>query len=185
MTSTREPAHWPMLHPPLPSDDENVLDGATDEGTPNTWPATAGEFAARWNARTPEERERLTQTLTENAVTSAHCLHVHHDLIDQIDESNQALAALRDEHDEALRQLGASRVRHTRQSHELTIDVPSVPYGPQHVATTVADAAYYRSAARSIRHAAARGEAFAGSNVTETVAKLCDEVADKLGEVTA
>lgn len=65
-------------------------------------------------------------------------------------------------------------------THTITVDVPSVPYGPKHVATTVADADYYRSAANHIRSAAARGEAFAGSNLTETVAKLCDEVADKL-----
>ncbi|MFF9565749.1 hypothetical protein ACF1AJ_20540 [Leifsonia sp. NPDC014704] len=65
-------------------------------------------------------------------------------------------------------------------SHTLSIEVPSVPYGPHHVATLVADADYYRAAAKNIRHQAARGEAFAGSNLTETVAKLCDEVAAQL-----
>lgn len=36
--------------------DNTRLDGATTWGTPNTWPADAGEFAARWNARTPDQR---------------------------------------------------------------------------------------------------------------------------------
>ena len=39
---------------PLNPDD---LDGATDEGRPLSYPATPGEFAARWNKWTPERRE--------------------------------------------------------------------------------------------------------------------------------
>ncbi|PPF39949.1 hypothetical protein [Pseudoclavibacter sp. AY1H1] len=58
--------------------------------------------------------------------------------------------------------------------------VPSVPFPPAGTTENSADADYYRSAAESIRFQASRGNAFAGSNVTETVAKLCDAVADSL-----
>lgn len=55
--------------------------------------------------------------------------------------------------------------------------VPSIPYPPENTTRDRADADYYRSAAESIRYQASRGNAFAGSNVTETVAKLCEAVA--------
>lgn len=64
--------------------------------------------------------------------------------------------------------------------HVLTVTVPSVPYGPEGVPVEQADADYYRAAARNIRRAKQRGNSFAGSNLTETVAKLCDAVADSL-----
>ncbi|PPF56074.1 hypothetical protein C5B94_03905 [Clavibacter michiganensis] len=65
------------------------------------------------------------------------------------------------------------------EPHTITVAVPSVPYGPD-LPARQRDADYYRSAARSIRTRAQRGQAFAGSNVTETVAKLCDAAADAL-----
>jgi len=64
--------------------------------------------------------------------------------------------------------------------HIITVAVPSVPFGPEGVPVTKRDAKYYREAARNIRFHASRGRAFSGSNVTETVAKLCDAVADSL-----
>ena len=67
--------------------------------------------------------------------------------------------------------------------HTLTVSVPSVPYGPKGVPSEQADAAYYRSAARNIRYRASRGNSFAGSNLTETVAKLCDLVAEALSKI--
>ena len=67
--------------------------------------------------------------------------------------------------------------------HAVAINVPSVPYGPKGISAEKADAGYYRSAARTIRHAAQRGQSFAGSNLTETVAKLCDSVADALSKM--
>jgi hypothetical protein len=64
--------------------------------------------------------------------------------------------------------------------HVLTVTVPSVPHGPIGVPVEQADADYYRAAARNIRYAKQRGRSFAGSNLTETVAKLCDAVAESL-----
>lgn len=64
--------------------------------------------------------------------------------------------------------------------HVLTVNVPSIPYGPQGVSVERADADYYRAAARNIRHHAQRGNAFAGSNLTETVAKPCEAAAEAL-----
>lgn len=58
--------------------------------------------------------------------------------------------------------------------------IPSVPHGPLGVPADAADADYFRSAARNIRAQAQRGNAFSGSNVTETVAKLCDAAAAAL-----
>ena len=66
--------------------------------------------------------------------------------------------------------------------HVIVVGVPSVPYGPLGIDPRRADADYYRDAARNIRHQAARGEAFAGSNLTETVALLCEAVARSLDE---
>lgn len=59
-------------------------------------------------------------------------------------------------------------------NHRVLLDVPSVPYGPRHVTPSEADADYYRAAAAHIRSQARRGEAFAGSNLTESVARLCE-----------
>ncbi|WP_144719264.1 hypothetical protein [Agrococcus jejuensis] len=58
--------------------------------------------------------------------------------------------------------------------------IPSVPFGPIGVPHARADANYYRLAARNIRSAAARGGGFAGSNLTETVARLCEAAAEAL-----
>lgn len=64
----------------------------------------------------------------------------------------------------------------------LTVAVPSVPFGPTGVPVREADADYYRAAARNIRHHKALGNAFAGSNLTETVARLCEAAADALDQ---
>lgn len=69
------------------------------------------------------------------------------------------------------------------QPHILSINIPSVPYGPEGVPVEQADADYYRAAARNIRHAQQSGRSFAGSNLTETVARLCDSVADALSGI--
>jgi len=66
-------------------------------------------------------------------------------------------------------------VEHTR-----VVGIPSVPFGPQGVEVVKADADYYRAAARNIRSMARRGESFTGSNLTETVAKLCEAAAEAL-----
>lgn len=64
--------------------------------------------------------------------------------------------------------------------HVVTVKVPTVPFGPKGIPAREADADYYRAAARNIRFQASRGNAFAGSNLTETVARLCDAVAEVL-----
>jgi hypothetical protein len=43
------------------------LDGATDVGGLLSYPATPGEFAARWNAWTPERREAWLREAIRNA----------------------------------------------------------------------------------------------------------------------
>lgn len=65
-------------------------------------------------------------------------------------------------------------------THHLMVAIPSIPYGPVGIPEAAADADYYRAAARNIRHAKAQGNAFAGSNLTESVAKLCEAAAEAL-----
>lgn len=53
----------PCYHPPglveanTKTLDAMVLEGATDEGAPFSYPKTPGEFAARWNKWSPERRQ--------------------------------------------------------------------------------------------------------------------------------
>lgn len=67
-------------------------------------------------------------------------------------------------------------------SHERTIKIPTVFGGPKHLTPEESDAMYYREAAASIRwnwrHAKNKG--FAGSNLTEAVARLCEAAAESL-----
>lgn len=64
---------------------ETTLDGATERGPENSWPANAGEFAARWNAQTPEKREEWTRALVRDAEASLHCaLARHDDMVKQV-----------------------------------------------------------------------------------------------------
>lgn len=65
------------------------------------------------------------------------------------------------------------------QPHIAVVSIPRVPFGPEGAPRTV-DARYYRDAARNIRSQAERGNGFAGSNLTESVARLCDAAADAL-----
>lgn len=64
--------------------------------------------------------------------------------------------------------------------HVLTVAIPSIPYGPILVPVREADADYYRAAAKNIRHQKAQSNAFAGSNLTEAVARLCEATAEAL-----
>jgi hypothetical protein len=63
---------------------------------------------------------------------------------------------------------------------QVLVHVPHIPFGPKGMPGNLTDADYYRSAARTIRHQANVGEPFAGSLVTEAVAKLCDNAAEAL-----
>lgn len=65
-------------------------------------------------------------------------------------------------------------------THTRTLNIPSIPGGPDGIPVTEADANYYKSAARNIRWHFRNGESFAGSNVTETVARLCEAAANAL-----
>jgi hypothetical protein len=64
--------------------------------------------------------------------------------------------------------------------NEVLVNVPHIVFGPKDAPARAPDAQYYRSAARNIRHQANVGQPFAGPNVTEAVAKLCDNAADAL-----
>lgn len=67
-------------------------------------------------------------------------------------------------------------------STERTIKIPTVPGGPKHLTPAQSDAMYYREAAANIRwnFRHAKNEGFAGSNVTEAVARLCEAAAEAL-----
>lgn len=65
-------------------------------------------------------------------------------------------------------------------THERAVAIPGVMYGPLGIEPAKADADYYRAAARNIRYHKERGNAFAGSNLTEAVAKLCEAAAEAL-----
>jgi hypothetical protein len=68
------------------------------------------------------------------------------------------------------------------ECNDRLVSIPHVPHGPQGVAQDEADADYYRKAAENIRYHKVHGHAFAGSNVTEAVAKLCEAAADALSK---
>jgi len=55
------------------------LEGATSAGDPWAYPAAAGEFAARWNAAPPEERERRVQGMVTASQRSARCFDYDHE----------------------------------------------------------------------------------------------------------
>jgi hypothetical protein len=67
-----------------------------------------------------------------------------------------------------------------RAESYVLVHVPHILFGEKGMPENLEDADYYRSAARSIRHQANVGQAFAGSKVTEAVAKLCDNAAEAL-----
>lgn len=54
------------------------LDGATDVGAENSYPASPGEFAARWNAHTEGGRERMLQGIIDNADRGSRCWKMNH-----------------------------------------------------------------------------------------------------------
>lgn len=53
--------------------DTTDLAGATTPGEPNAHPANAGEFAARWNAMTPDQRERAWKSIAERLEHGERC----------------------------------------------------------------------------------------------------------------
>lgn len=55
----------------------DVLLGATDEGDPAAFPASAGEFAARWNRWPPERRENFVRRMIETSQIAMRCLEQH------------------------------------------------------------------------------------------------------------
>jgi hypothetical protein len=64
--------------------------------------------------------------------------------------------------------------------NEVLVNVPYIVVGPEGWPLHLVGPEYYRFAAKEIRHQANVGQPFAGANVTEAVAKLCDNAADAL-----
>jgi hypothetical protein len=56
----------------------STLNGATALGPANAYPADAGEFAARWNQRTPVQREALVRLLRDGSERAAQCFQQDH-----------------------------------------------------------------------------------------------------------
>lgn len=55
-----------------------TLDGATEPGPENTYAADAGQFAARWNALTPEQRDTFVQGHNRNSELVIQCIASNH-----------------------------------------------------------------------------------------------------------
>lgn len=55
-----------------------VLHGATEEPAPNVLVGSPGEFAARWNRWSSEDRERVTRTLVEQSAAAVRCFVEDH-----------------------------------------------------------------------------------------------------------
>lgn len=64
---------------------------------------------------------------------------------------------------------------HLEYVDTVTVPRPTVPHGPEHLTTDEADASYFREASRTLE----QRRAF-GSNLTRTIARLLDQVADQL-----
>lgn len=58
---------------------DTLLDGATTPGAPNTWPANAGEYAARWNAHDPQWREDHVTGHVDIAQRASRCIEHDHE----------------------------------------------------------------------------------------------------------
>lgn len=96
------------------------LDGATTIAAPGTESRNAGEFAARWNAMTNEQRELAWRTVREGLARGTACFTERHE---------EALA---------------------RRADRIEIRIPHVPHGPKGVPEHIADAHYLLEAASHI-----------------------------------
>lgn len=64
---------------------DTTLDGATNEPAPEVMTGDAGEFAARWNTATPEQREDRWQRMQRAFDVSNKCFQEDHEaLLDQV-----------------------------------------------------------------------------------------------------
>ena len=68
------------------------LAGATTEGEPFAWPKDAGEFAARWNATLPMERDKLVEIMVRNAQEATMCFVANHK--GELEQAQDALRRL-------------------------------------------------------------------------------------------
>lgn len=66
------------------------------------------------------------------------------------------------------------------EADTVTVPRPHVPFGPMRVPENEADADYLRAAVKNIRYAESNGRGLFGSNLTNTVCKLLNDVADAL-----
>lgn len=99
-----EQPHEPHRHGPTGYEvcggveDRTALAGATHRGPDNSWPASAGELAARWNAASPDRREELAHEIIDARRIAAGCLEMHHveRLRDPLEWRRDAVAAAAD-----------------------------------------------------------------------------------------
>lgn len=75
--SPRIPLDVSDLDGRLPLLDSSRLEGATESGDPATVPVVPGEFAARWNAKTEEERAGFLRAMYEASDKAALCRMMH------------------------------------------------------------------------------------------------------------
>lgn len=76
-----------------PVDPLTVLDGATQLPDEGHRVASAGEFAAVWNTRTPEQREKLVQLLLDQQSRAHTCfIEDHEGLKQQLGTAQQIIA---------------------------------------------------------------------------------------------
>jgi hypothetical protein len=69
-----------------------TLVGATDPPVEGAYPATAGEFAARWNSWTPERRQAwLDRRVADSQASSACWLGLHEHRIESLRAENEKL----------------------------------------------------------------------------------------------
>lgn len=60
-------------------DPKHTLEGATDRGEPNAYARDAGEFAARWNAASEEQREDRVRWMVKSSQDAAACFERDHE----------------------------------------------------------------------------------------------------------
>lgn len=58
---------------------DTKLDGATQPNRQNSYPANAGEFAARWNASGADEREHRLRFMIDNDQKAHNCFMAQHE----------------------------------------------------------------------------------------------------------
>lgn len=155
------------------------LDGATSPGERYAESANAGEFAARWNAGTEEQREKVLQGIKGLTREGARCFEQDH--VHEIESMRAALAARATADQSAEEQLG-KLIWETSRADEGTISVT----GAKIIARSILAKFLIGAAADQVRAEALReahgiisrrtGTYEAGIDLMERVAELEAEV---------